>query len=595
VFGRVRSNHTVEEAQSQLATAASALRAEYPESYPRDRAFRITATPLIEELTTGARTALWVVFGTGAFLLLIVCANVANLTLARALNRDRDLALMTALGAKHSVIARQMLIESTLLSLAGGAVGVALALATRGMLADFAARFSARSGDVAIDAPVLLFALAASIGTGLLLGAVPAWPRKRDLARALREGGQKGSVGGMRARSALVIGQVALSFVLLIGAGLMLRSLAHLQSVESGFDASRVLSMRLDLDFSRYTAVGRARAGLTDSGPSPLVFWNRLLDELPQQRGVLARALAANVPFGGGLPQLQFAIRGREAAATAGVTWNIVSEDYIQTTGMRLLSGRDFTAADRQGTPPVALVSNALAREHWGRESPIGSFIATNAQSQNWFEVVGVVSDVRPAGPAGPETPLAYIPLRQAGSLGSTLLVKTEGDPTAAFAGVRDLVRRIDPNQPVAFVQTLGEARDNSVASQRLTTTLLALLASLALLISAAGIAGVMAYAVAQRTREIGIRLALGATPGDVRWMVLRHALMLIGAGVVLGVGGALALSRFIAGLLFEPAGTDLLTYGTVALLFAAVGAVAAAAPALRSSRVDPLRALRAE
>lgn len=595
VFGRLKPGVSIERARNELAATQQALKAEFPQSFPPNRSFGISATPLHEELTAGAQTTLLLVFGTAAFLLLIVCANVANLTLARALGRDRELAVMTALGAPQSVIARQMLTESTVLSLAGGALGVGLAYATSGLLANFAARFSPRANDVSIDAPVLLFALAASVVMGVILGAIPAWPKKRDLGAALREG-QKGSGAGIRARSALVVGQVALAFVLLTGAGLMIRSLVRLQSQETGFEAASVLTMRIDLDFSRYTPQGRARAGLTDSGPSPAAFWSRLLDEMQRDPSVQSRGLAANVPFGGGLPQLQFAIRGRDADAAANVTWNIVSDGYVPTAGIRLLAGRDFAPTDQQNAPQVALVSEALAKQYWRGESPIGSFISTGGQNQNnWFEVVGVVSDVRQNGLTQPLTPQAYIPLRQNGSLGSTLMVRTTRDPLASASAIREVVRRVDPNQPVAFVQTLEQARSASVASQRLTTVLLALLAGLALCISAAGIAGVMAYAVSQRTREIGIRIALGAAPVEVRWMVLRQALTLVGVGIVIGGASALFLSRLMSRLLFQATTTDPVTYAAVALVFAAVGLLAAAAPAIRSSAVDPLRALRAE
>ena len=592
VFGRVRQDANVAQAERDLAAVARSLRDDYPASFPANRQFGLTATPLIEELTSDAETTLLILFATAAFVLLIVCANVANLTLARVLSRERDLAVMAALGAGRGAIARQMLTESTLLALFGGGLGLALAFAASRPLADFAARFSPRVGDIAMDGPVLVFALAASVATGLLVGAVPALRRRHQLGQALREG-QKGSRGGIRTRSALVVGQVALSFVLLIGAGLTLRSLARLESVPSGFDPARVLTMRIDLDFSRYTQVGRARAGLTGPGPAPIDFWNRLLDALSFDPAVQSAGLASNVPLGGGLPQFQFNIRGREADAAANLRWNIVSDGYLSAAGVGLLTGRDLAPSDRPNAPPVALVSQMLAQQYWRGESPIGSFISPGGQ--NFFEVVGVVEDVRQNGLDAPPNPQAYVSVRQFGGLRSTLLVRTPGDPTASVPAVREVVRRVDPNQPVALVQTLAQVRSDSVAAERLTALLLGLLAVLALAISAAGIAGVMAYAVTQRTREIGIRLALGATPGEVRWMVLRQALWLIAGGILIGSAGAASVSRLMSGLLYDVSPFDPFTYATVGLVLATVGALAVSAPAARSSSVDPLKALRAE
>lgn len=595
VFGRVRAGVDVQRARLQLSAAARSLKEEYPASYPPNRSHAITATPVLEELTAGARTTLFVLLGMAAFVLLSVCANVANLTLARVLSRDRDFALMSALGAPRGVIARRMLAESVVLALLGGVLGVALAFATTGILADFAGRFSPRAGDVAVDWPVLLFALVASVGTGLLVGAVPALPGKRDPAQVLREGGQRGSSGGMRMRSALVVGQVGLSFVLLIGAGLMLRSVARLHAVESGFDASSVLTMRIDLDFSRYTQAGRTRAGQAANGPAPIEFWNRLLDELAATPGIRSRGMASAVPFGGGIPQLRFAVREREEDAAANVNWNIVSDGYLQTTGIPLLAGRDFAPSDGQSAPPVALVSELLARQYWGGESPIGSFISVGGANPTWFEVLGVVADVRQGGLDAAPTPQAYLSIRQNPGLGSTLFVRSQGSPQATVPVVRQVIRRVDPNQPVAFVQTLDEVRSNALAPNRVVAVLLGTFAVLALCISAAGIAGVMAYAVSQRTREIGIRLALGATPAEVRWMVLRQALVLVGTGVAVGGASAWLLSGFISGLLFEISRFDPPTYVAVAVVLAAVAVLAAAAPAARSSAVDPLKALRAE
>lgn len=595
VFGRLRPGATVDQAERDLAAVSTTLQSEYAESYPAGRRFGLTATPLLDELTANARPTLLLLTGTAALVLLIVCANVANLTLARVLSRERDLALMTALGAPRGAIARRMLTESALMALLGGGVGLALAAAIGPPLAAFAARFSPRT-DIGLDWPVLVFALVTSIGTGLVVGAIPALLWKRDPAQALREGSSRGSGGGMRARSMLVAGQVALTCVLLIGAGLLLRSLGRLQSVESGFRPERVLTLRIDLDISRYTAVGRARAGVTDSGLPPVEFWNRLLDEVAREPTLQAGALASTVPLNGGLPQLAFLVRGRDVpAAPTGVSWNVVSDGYLAAAGIPLLSGRDFAATDRQATTPVALVSQRIAAQYWGNGNPIGAHISPGGPNQVWFEVIGVVADVRQSGLLAEPVPQAYVSIRQNPGLGASLLVRSAGDPLSAVPLVRDIVRRVDPFQPVAFVQTLEQVRRDSLAPNRLTAQLLTMFAALALVIAAVGIAGVMSYLVNQRTREIGIRLALGAQPADVRRMVVRHALSLVVAGLLAGTGAAVLLSRRFTSLLFGVSALDPLTYVAVGLLLVGTGVLAVAGPARRSAAIDPLKALQAE
>jgi predicted permease len=558
---------------------------EHPEDYPASHGFSVALFPLRDELTRGARPTLLILLATVGLVLLIVCANVANLTLARQVGRERELAVRSALGANRGRLARQLLTESTLLALTGGVLGLLLAAGALRLLVAFVSRFTPRAGEIAVDGPVLLFTLAVSLFTGLAFGALPALSRTEP-ADALKEGGDRtGGGAGLRLRNGLIVGQLALSFMLLIGAGLMLRSLLKLHQVDPGFRADRVLTAGLDLNWSRY-----------DTPERRLDFYDRLLPRLRALPGVTQAAFGSTFPLNDSFPWTSaLRIESRplpEGQATPRVDMRVASPEYFQTMGIPVVAGRRFTAQDGAEAAGVAMVNKAMARRFWGAASPLGQRLSFDA-GKTWRTVVGVVGDVKQYGLDRAPAEEVYRPLAQSPLLGGHVLLRTAGLPHALQAGLRDAVRAIDPEQPVYGVRTLEETRADSLAPRRLTATLLGLFALLALVITATGIAGLIAFSVSRRTHEIGIRMALGAVPGNVLWMVLQQGAALVLAGLVLGIAGALAFTRVLSNLLFEVQPTDPLTFLAVIATLLAVAAVACLLPARRATAIQPMVALR--
>jgi predicted permease len=416
---------------------------------------------------------------------------------------------------------------------------------------------------------------------------LPALPARANLVTALKEGGAAVSGGGShRVRAALVVAQVAVSMVLTVGAGLMLRSLVALQSLDPGFDAQRVLTMTLDLNWSRYT-----------SNELVLGFHDRLHARLAGQPGVLATASSLTFPLDGHRRiNVGFVIEGQppaEAGAQPLGDLRSATPGYFQTLGIPLVTGRFFTASDGPDSPDVAIVNQTLARRYWGQETAVGHRISADS-GKTWISIVGVVGDVRHYGLDSEPSDEVYLPFAQAPFREGTFLVRTTADPGAMARRIGEEVLAIDPGQPLANVQTLEEVRSEALASPRLTTTLLLLFALLALCITAAGLGGVVAFSVSQRTQEIGVRMALGAGRGEVLGMVLREGLLLVSVGLALGIAAAIALTRLISGLLFHVEATDPLTFVGTALVLVLIAAVACLAPARRASAVDPMVALRA-
>jgi putative ABC transport system permease protein len=587
VFGRMAPATTVAQAQTELEGIAGTLRSEYPAAYPSGQGFTISATSLHDELTKDARPTLLLLIGTTAFVLLIACANIANLTLARLTRRSREMALRAALGADRVRLFRQMLTESGLLALAGGALGLAFAAATMRLLTGFAARFTPRAGEIALDGEVLAFTLIVCVLTGLAFAVLPALPARANLVTALKEGGAAVSGGGStRIRTALVVAQVAVSMVLLVGGGLMLRSLLELQAVNPGFDSQRVLTMTLDLNWSRYTDDDLIRG-----------FHDRLHARLTGQPGVVSTASTLTFPLDGHRRfNVSFLIEGQPPAEDGAQPLGDLrsaSPDYFPTLGIPLVTGRMFTPADGPNSPQVAIVNQTLARRYWARENAVGKRISADT-GKTWMTIVGVVGDVRHYGLQSEPTDEVYLPFAQLPIRESTFLIRTTADPAAMARRVAEEVLAIDPGQPVANVQTLEEVRGEALASPRLTTTLILLFALLALCITAAGLGGVVAFSVSQRTQEIGVRMALGAGRGEVLGMVLRDGLRLVGLGLVLGALAAVLLGRLMTGLLFHVETTDPITFAGMALLLVLIAASACLVPARRAATVDPLVALRA-
>jgi predicted permease len=486
---------------------------------------------------------------------------------------------------------RQLLTESMLLSLIGGALGALLAAWSVRLLVNFAARFTPRAAEISLDTTVLLFTLVVSVATGLVFGLLPALSTRQSLIPSLKEGGQSAAgAGRRRLRGALVVAQVAVSFVLLVGAGLMLRSLFKLQKVNPGFDPERVLVMRVTANWSKYTT-GQQYRDLS----------LRLAERARAVPGVLSAAMASTYPLNplglasGGF-NVNFQIEGRPPnpnEPTPQVDYRVASADYFQTIRLPLIKGRLFTEADDAQAQQVAVINQTMARHRWGDEEPVGKRISFD-QGENWVTIAGVVGDVRQYGLNREPTDGLYRPMRQTGGA-SYLLARTTVAPSVMMAQLRQEVYAVDPENAIDQAQTLENARNESIASPRLTAALLGMFAALAVFITAAGIAGVMALTVSQRTHEIGVRMALGASAGGVLRLVLRQGLTLVLIGLALGVAGAFALTRMMSTLLFAVEPTDPLTWLAVALALAAVAALACLAPARRATMIDPLTALRSE
>ena len=588
VIARLAPGVGIERARAELATVASRLHARHPESYPATRGFGINATSMEDELTSGARPTLFILLGTAGFVLLIACANVANLMLAQVTRREKEMALRSALGAGRGRLLRQLVTESTLLALVGGAAGVLLARLGLDLLIAFAARFTPRAGEIAIDLPVLLFALGVSLVTGLVFGAVPALPIGTRVMDALKVGaGVSSGARSQRMRHVLIVSQVAVAFTLLIGAGLMIRSVVALQRVNPGFDPEHVLTATIDLNWSKYTSAAQYRE-----------FFDRLMSDLATEPGVTASAAALSFPLdGGGDNTTVLAIEGRPQAPDDPPLQGdiqIVSTGYFRTLGIPLVRGRTFSESDGPETPAVVVIGQKAARRFWPDTDPIGKRVSVNG-GRTWATVVGIVGDVRQYGLDQEPVELFYVPFAQSPRRESTFLVRTTGEPAALGRRLQELVRAIDPGQPVANLRTLRELRGESLASPRLTTTLLGIFAALALVITATGLAGVVAFTVSQRRREIGIRMALGAERGAVLSMILRQGLGMVVAGLAIGVTGALALSRLMDGLLYGVRPSDPITFVAVALVLLSVAVAACVLPARRATTIDPLAALRSE
>lgn len=589
-FARLKPGTTLAAARADLASVAGKMAHDHPGDYPASIRLSISPVPLREELTRDARPTFLLLFATVGLVLLLASANVANLSLARLLRRTKEMALRGALGADRGRLTRQLLTESLLLSLAGGALGIAIALAGRGLLVHFAKRFTPRATEIAVDTPVLLFSLGVSVAVGLVLGLVPSFSRRENLVAALQEGRDTSGAapGRQRVRNLLIALQVAISFVLLAGAGLMLRTMWKLSHVDTGFQAERVLTARMSLNFTRYKdAAGRRE------------FQDRVLERLAAEPGVQSVALAGTFPLNeGGPANGQYRLEGRAEVPVEQLPradFQRVSADYFRTIGVPVLRGRAIAESDRPDTPTVAVINRRMADHVFPGEDPVGRRIGieTDPGKIQWLPIVGVVGDVRQYAIADPPLDQVYLAIRQFPGLGLTCLIRTSTDPLALERSVRKVVHAIGPEQPVDHFRTLEAVRSGSLDSPRLTATLLLLFATLALVITATGIAGVVGFSVGQRRQEFGIRMALGALPGGVLALVLRQGMRQVFVGLAIGLAAALALSRLWASLLYEVSPTDPPTFFVVAVMLATVATLACLIPARRATAVDPMVALR--
>jgi predicted permease len=588
VFGLLKAGAAPEAAATEVTTVATRWARDFPQVYRPGTGFQARTANVLEQLTTGAREMLVILLGTTALVLLLACANVANLTLARMLRRDRELAMRTALGAGRWRLVRQLLTESTLLSVLGGGVGLLFAWSTVDMLTRFAGRFTARTGEIDLDPRVLGFTLLVSVVTGLLFGTFPALASRVDLVSALKSSGKGTSDvrGGRRLQRALIVAQVAVSVVLLAGAGLLLVSFYRLQRVDPGFRGDRVMSAEVFGNFTKYPNA-QALRGLYVS----------ILERLESAPGVVAAAVTNAVPLAGLQPgQTRFQIRGRTYETPElrpVVDVRVASPNYFSTLGIPLRLGRSFTELDHQDAAQVALVNEAMLR-HWDGRDPIGSEVSFD-NGQNWVTIVGIVGNIRTFGLDRDAVAQLYRPLRQTGGLAGRVLVRMSGDPSTAIGAIRSAVHGVDPDLPIENVRTLDEIRDTALSTPRLTAMLLTIFAGLALLVTITGITGVIAQSVSQRTQEFGLRMALGASQVGVLTMVLREGLIMVGLGLALGIAAAFAFARVLQNYLYQTTPADPLTFGAVAVAFVVAGTCACLGPAWRATTVDPMDALRAD
>ena len=580
MFGKLKEGESLARLEGDLSTVAGRLHSEYPEAYPETRGLETIAVPLKEELTRRARPTLWILLGTSLSLLLIVCTNLVNLTLARHVGREREMSIRTALGAGRGRLARQLVTEGTILALSGGAAGLLLALLTLDMLKAFAARFTSRAAEVAIDPTVLLFTLGVALSTGLVLGILPALRSRVDINTQIKSDGASSVVGGRGSlRKILVVSQVAISFVLLIGAGLMIRSFMKLQDVDPGFNPENVLTVRLDLNWSKYDNPEIIRS-----------FADALETKLVGSPGVVSVAFSNSYPLNGGVPFTQgFEIEGEvadEGRPTERTVMTSASPAYFQTVGTRLLQGRTFDAFDQQEKAQVGVVTRSFARKYWDEGEAIGKRIRPPGGPE-WMEIVGVVDDVKQFSLDQETSEMVFVPYAISPFRDMRLLLRSRGDARAMAMDVREAVSEIDPAQPLAEIQTLEEVRRESLASPRLTMMLMGLFAGLALAITATGIGGVIAFTVSQRTSEIGLRMALGASRGSVLSMVLGQGMVLVFVGLGIGVLAALALGRLMSGLLFNIAPTDPWTFIVVLTTLSIVAVATCLIPARRATSIS--------
>jgi predicted permease len=584
VLARLKSGVSLDRAQADLSVIASRLQEQYPESYPKSGGYRVQIVALKDQLTQNIRPTLWVLLLTAGFVLLIVCASVANLILARLLHRDREISVRVALGASRARLLRQLLTESLALSLVGGLLGLVFAFLGLDLLVAFAARFTTRAAEIRIDGSVLMFTAVVSTFTGLVFGCIPALTSRRDVAASLRAANRQASASShlRNFRNALIVLEVAVAFVLLIGAGLMIRSLLKLQHVDLGIRPENILTVRVNLNWSKYQDNDRTRR-----------FWENALEKIRGLPAVKAAGAGFTFPLNSQRPMsVRLKIRDHVAENPLSLQADglVASPGYFPALGIPLLEGRDFSERDRIDSLHVVIVNRSMARHYWGWQSALGKEVSTD-DGQTWSSVVGVVADSRNALDADVEDTF-YYPLQQY-PFASTLVIRTNGTPVGIDKSVRAAIHSIDPDQPVENLRTLEQLRSDSMTSPRLTMLLLSSFAGLALLITATGIGGVIGFFVSQRQNEIGIRIALGAARSAVLWMVLREGMILILFGMALGFAGSFGLGYLMAGLLFQVRAMDSTTFMTVAVVLISVAAGACLVPAYRAATMDPTAALR--
>ncbi len=593
VIARLKRGVTPKQAEIGLQTIARNIAEIHPDS---NAGYSAVLVPLNEQIVGDIRPTLWTLMGAVAFILLIACVNVANLLLARASSREKEMAVRTSLGASPGKIVRQLLTESTLLALIGGAAGLLLAEWAISFVVKLAPSGIPRVDEISLDWRVLMFTLAVSALTGLVFGLAPALESSRvDLNSLLKTSGRSasGHRGRSRMRNALVVCEMASCLALLICAGLLVRSLMHLGQVNPGFRADHVLTMQISLPRSRY------------SGLKTEQFYKQLLDRVNTLPGVQSAGICRFLPLSGNDASANFQIEGEPVLSSADqprAKFRAAGGEYFAALRIPLLRGRLFNATDGERTSKVVIINQAAARRFWPNQDPVGKRILSGFDQDQWSTIIGIVGNVKHSGldaEINPETYYNYLQIPPeavaVAEASMALVIRTNTAPLAMVSAVRNEVRGLDPDQPVFDVKTMEDVVYGSVAQPRFRSLLLSLFAGLALLLAGVGLYGVTAYSVTQRSNELGVRMALGAEPGQILKLVMSHAMLLASFGLVIGVAIAFACARMMEGLLFGVRATDPASFGISCLVLLSIAALASFIPAVRATRIDPISALRTE
>ena len=594
---RLRPGVSLSQAQAELDKIISNWKQTYKDNYSGG-GFGAKIYLLHDQVAGGMRTGLAILLGAVVFVLLIACANLATMLLARASARERELAIRVALGAGRWRLLRQMLTESVLLSLVGAGFGIFLSVWGLELLKQIGSRTIPRLAEVNVDLVVLIVTAVVAVGTGILFGMIPAFASaKPELTEALKEGGRSSTTGARRnqVRNSLVVAELALALVLLVGAGLLLKSYARVQNIDPGFDRRNILTAEVDLAETKYPQRGSDNY---NRGAAMTNFWNEALRRVRQLPGVEAAAFTIVLPLSGSNTDSSFSIEGapmRPNEPGPDEELRIITSDYFRVLKTPLLRGRFFTEGDNADAPGVVIVNDALARKYWRNEDPLGkriTFSDPRKPDPKWLTIVGIMRGIRHRALDVDPAPEYYLPLSQRAQSSMILAVRSKQDPRSLSSAVRREIQSIDPDQPIANVRTLEAVTADSVAPRRMSMVLLGAFAGIALLLASVGIYGVISYLVVQRTHEIGVRMALGAQRADVLWLVVGHAAKLVGIGSAIGLLLALMSTRTLSALLYNVGAFDTATFILVTTALVAVALLASYIPALRATRADPMIAL---
>ena len=597
MIARLAPGATVEQARAEIAVITQRVHSQFPEAYDKNSGYTVTVTPFKEVLGQKAQLTLWLLMGAAAFVLIIACANVTNLTLMRGVRREHELTVRAALGAGTARLRRLLLTENLLLALMGAGLGLLIAFGGVQMLVSFAERYSPRANEIRVDATVLAFTLGLAVLVALLLSYAPTLATDHTLGSALASGGKRttGGVRRQRLQQGLVVAQVAVSVILLTGAGLLTRTMQELAVVNTGMKTDHVLTMEVPHDYT----------GPQDNAKTKAEY-ERIQQQLAAIPGVTQVGLGSTVPLRAA--GIALAIKAENRPLAAGepqptAEYRSAGENYFSSAGIPVIKGREFVSTDRDGTNKVVVINKAAADRLFANQDPLGRRVAWTGEvlkfigmeDNDWKTVVGVVGNTKDGGLDAAALPAVFTPFSQTNFPTGGFVIKTAGDPGAVAPAATKLVRSLAPTSPIEHVLTAEQIRDESVAPRRLNALLVGSFGILALIVAAIGIAAVLAFSVTARTNEIGIRMSLGAEASRVQRMILSEGGTLVGLGLAIGVIGSLLLTRVIQGLLFGVASRDPMTIGSVALLMAVIGIAACWIPAVRAARIDPGVALRAQ